>query len=45
MYLRFRLDDGSILQMSDLGENEARAQGPFIAESNNEAVANPNSYK
>jgi len=45
MYLRFRLDDGSILQMSDLGENGAMAQGPFIAESNNEAAANPNSYK
>jgi len=30
MYLRFRLDDGSILQMSDIGENEAMAQGPFL---------------
>jgi hypothetical protein len=29
MYLRFRLDDGSILQMSGIGENEALAQGPF----------------
>ena len=30
MYLRFRLDDGSILQMSDIGENEVMAQGPFL---------------
>ena len=30
MYLRFRLDDGSILQMSGIGENEALAQGPFL---------------
>ena len=30
MYLRFRLDDGSILQMSDIGDNEAMAQGPFL---------------
>ena len=29
MYLRFRLDNGSILQMSGIGENEALAQGPF----------------
>lgn len=31
MYLRFRLDNGSILQMSGIGENEALAQGPFLA--------------
>jgi hypothetical protein len=30
MYLRFRLDDGSILQMLDIGENETLAQGPFL---------------
>jgi len=30
MYLRFRLDDGSILQMSGFEENEALAQGPFL---------------
>jgi hypothetical protein len=30
MYLRFRLDDGSILQMSDIGKNETMAQGPFL---------------
>ena len=30
MYLRFRLDDGSILQMLDIGENETLAQGPFM---------------
>jgi hypothetical protein len=30
MYLRFRLDDGSILQMSGFGEDEALAQGPFL---------------
>ena len=30
MYLRFRLDDGSIPQMSGIGENEALAQGPFL---------------
>ena len=30
MYLRFRLDDGSILQMSGIGEDEALAQGPFL---------------
>jgi len=30
MYFRFRLDDGSILQMLDIGENEAMAQGPFL---------------
>jgi hypothetical protein len=30
LYLSFRLDDGSILQMSDIGENEALAQGPFL---------------
>ena len=30
MYLRFQLDDGSILQMLDVGENEALAQGPFL---------------
>jgi hypothetical protein len=29
MYLRFRLDDGSILQMSGFGEDEALALGPF----------------
>ncbi len=29
MYLRFRLDDGSILQMSGIGEYEDLAQGPF----------------
>ena len=29
MYLRFRLDDGSIMQMSGFGEDEALAQGPF----------------
>jgi hypothetical protein len=31
MYFRFRLDDGSILQMSGFGEDEALAQGPFLA--------------
>lgn len=30
MYLQFRLDDGSIIQMSGIGENEALAQGPFL---------------
>jgi hypothetical protein len=30
MYLRFRLDDDSILQMSGFGEDEALAQGPFL---------------
>ena len=30
MYLRFRLDDGTILQMLDIGENETLAQGPFL---------------
>jgi hypothetical protein len=29
MYLRFRLDDGSIMQMSGFGEHETLAQGPF----------------
>jgi hypothetical protein len=32
MYLRFRLDDGSIMQMSGFGEDEALAQGPFPQE-------------
>jgi len=30
MYFSFRLDDGSILQMSGFGEDEALAQGPFL---------------
>jgi hypothetical protein len=30
MYLRFRLDDGSILKMLDISENETQAQGPFL---------------
>jgi hypothetical protein len=38
MYLRFRLDDGSILQMSDIGENETLAQGPFLIGKVSEAV-------
>jgi hypothetical protein len=32
MYLRFRLDDGSIMQMSGFGDDEALAQGPFVTE-------------